>query len=143
MLSVPATLTAREAPHLFHLLRILEEGEAEIRFRRGRALDLEIASEASLARMIDATRQRILVQKYISPSYQHVDGTSFAAPITTSVVAQMLEANPELTPALVRRGLTETARLLPDVAATLQGAGVLQPRLAVEWALARRSPPSL
>ncbi len=140
---VPATLTAREAPHLFHLLRILEEGEAEIRFRRGRALDLEIASEASLARMIDATRQRILDQKYISPSYQHVDGTSFAAPITTSVVAQMLEANPELTPALVRRGLTETARLLPDVAATLQGAGVLQPRLAVEWALARRSPPSL
>ncbi|MBL8739758.1 MAG: S8 family serine peptidase, partial [Myxococcales bacterium] len=95
---VPATLTAREAPHLFHLLRILEEAEAEIRFRRGRALDLEVASEASLARMIDATRQRILEQKYISPSYQHVDGTSFAAPITTSVVAQMLEANPTLTP---------------------------------------------
>ena len=134
---VPATLTAREAPHLFHLLRILEEAEAEIRFRRGRALDLEVASEASLARMIDATRQRILEQKYISPSYQHVDGTSFAAPITTSVVAQMLEANPTLTPALVQRGLCETARLLPGVAAALQGAGVIQPRLAVEWAIAR------
>jgi serine protease AprX len=136
---VPATLTAREAPHLFHLLRILEEAEAEIRFRRGRALDLEVSSEASLSRMIEATRQRIIEQKFISPSYQHVDGTSFAAPITTSVVAQMLEANPTLTPALVRRGLTETARLLPDVAAALQGSGVLQPRMAVEWAIAQRS----
>ena len=30
--------------------------------------------------------------------YKRVDGTSFAAPIVTSIVAQMLEANPGLTP---------------------------------------------
>jgi serine protease AprX len=44
-------------------------------------------------------RQRINDQKFIHPHYQHVDGTSFAAAIVSAAVAQMLEANPALTPA--------------------------------------------
>ncbi len=134
---VPGTLTAREAPHLYHLLRVLEEGEEDVRFRHGRGLDFERRHEASLGRMLDAVRARIEEQKYISPSYQHVDGTSFAAPIVTAVIAQMLEAAPALTPADVKAGLTATARRLEDVPALLQGAGVVDPRAAVAWARER------
>ena len=50
----------------------------------------------------DAVLRKLMANKYISPFYQHVDGTSFAAPIVSSVVAQMLEANPDLTPERVK-----------------------------------------
>jgi serine protease AprX len=52
----------------------------------------------------------------------------------------MLEANPRLTPAEIREGLVSTAAPLKNVEKTVQGAGVLQPRLAVEWALHRGAP---
>ena len=67
--------------------------------------------------------------------YKMVDGTSFAAPIVTSVVAQMLEANPELTPLEVKRILVQTAKRLPDVEVDRQGWGAVQPKAAVERAL--------
>ncbi|MBK8258242.1 MAG: S8 family serine peptidase [Polyangiaceae bacterium] len=130
---VPGTLTAREAPHLFHLLRLLEEVESDIRFRKGRPLDMSKREEASLFRTLEAIQQRIVDQKFISPSYQHVDGTSFAAPIVAAVIAQMLEVDPTLTPQQIKLGLTETARPLPGVAKLLQGAGVVEPREAVQW----------
>lgn len=74
----------------------------------------------------------------IDEHYKMVDGTSFAAPIVTSVVAQMLEANPKLTPLEVKRILIQTARRIPDVSVDRQGWGALQPRAAVDAALARR-----
>jgi hypothetical protein len=49
----------------------------------------------------------------------------------------MLEVAPKLTPADIKRGLCETAEKLPDVAAEMQGAGILKPRDAVDWARAR------
>ncbi len=119
---------------IFQLLRLLEETEADIRFRHGRALDPSRRQEASLAKLIAVLEERCDVQKFISPAYQHVDGTSFAAPIVSAVIAQMLEVNPELTPEQVKRGLTETARPLPNVPLVLQGAGVIQPGPAVQWA---------
>ncbi|MBL9028816.1 MAG: S8 family serine peptidase [Myxococcales bacterium] len=134
---VPGTLTAREAPHLFHLSRILEEAEQDIQFRHRRGLDQSQRDEAALARILDAVRERIEFQKYISPSYQHVDGTSFAAPIVSAVIAQMLEAAPDLSPADVREGLFATCRRLEGVPAMLQGAGIVEPRAAVEWAIQR------
>jgi len=67
----------------------------------------------------------------IDQHYKMVDGTSFAAPIVTSVVAQMLEANPKLTPGEVKRILVQTARRLPNVEVDRQGWGVVQPRVAV------------
>lgn len=78
---------------------------------------------------------RIASEKLITPYYQHVDGTSFAAPLVASAVACMLEANPRLTPALVREILLRTAHAIPGVPAEQQGAGALEAGLAVSMAL--------
>ncbi|HXX30645.1 MAG TPA: S8 family serine peptidase [Myxococcaceae bacterium] len=72
----------------------------------------------------------------IDEHYKRVDGTSFAAPIVTSVVAQMLEANPSLTPGQVKRLLLRTAERVPGIEVDRQGWGVVRPRAAVEAALA-------
>ena len=71
----------------------------------------------------------------VATHYKHVDGTSFAAPITASVVAQMLEANPNLTPAAVKNILVSTAVKLTHQPLIRQGFGVLNARLAVDEAL--------
>ena len=65
--------------------------------------------------------------------YQHVEGTSFAAPITASVAAQMLELDPKLTPALVREGLVSTAKPIEGVPRRCRARACLQPRAAVRW----------
>lgn len=70
-------------------------------------------------------RERIQECKYISPHYMHVDGTSFAAPIVTAVIAQMLEVNPGLTPAQIRTILFSTAKRLPGLPAEQQGYGAI------------------
>jgi serine protease AprX len=74
-------------------------------------------------------------QKFIHPHYQHVDGTSMAAPIVSGVVAQMLEANPSLTPAQVKEILMVTADPLNDAPAERQGAGTVNAGRAVAAAL--------
>lgn len=70
-------------------------------------------------------------RKIIATHYQHVDGTSFAAPIVASVIAQMLEANPELSPAAVKNILISTAERLTHFSAERQGYGCLNARRAV------------
>jgi serine protease AprX len=72
--------------------------------------------------------------KIVATHYQHVDGTSFAAPIVASVVAQMLEANPHLTPAAVKNILISTADRIPNAEVIRQGYGMLNARRAVEQA---------
>ncbi len=74
----------------------------------------------------------------ISEHYKYVDGTSFAAPIVSSIIACMLEANPDLTPQQVKRILINTAERLPSVEIDRQGWGVVAPRRAIEFALALR-----
>jgi serine protease AprX len=74
----------------------------------------------------------------ISEHYKFVDGTSFAAPIVSSTVACMLEANPHLSPQQVKRLLIDTAERLPGVEIDRQGWGVIAPRRAVEVALSLR-----
>jgi serine protease AprX len=83
-------------------------------------------------------RRRIAELKLITPFYQHVEGTSFAAPIVAGTIACLLEANPTLTPLLVRDVLKETAHLVPGVDRERQGAGALSPGTAVARALAER-----
>ncbi|HEX6126197.1 MAG TPA: S8 family serine peptidase [Pyrinomonadaceae bacterium] len=86
---------------------------------------------------MDAENARRIVEselhrrKIIATHYQHVDGTSFAAPITASVIALMLEANPGLTPAMVKNILVSTASRLTDHPSVRQGFGVLNAPLAI------------
>ena len=82
-----------------------------------------------------AIRERLQAEKFFAPHYQHVDGTSFAAPIVSSVVAQMLEANPHMSPALIKMILTSTARKLVDIAPEKQGYGLITARACVQRAL--------
>jgi hypothetical protein len=58
-----------------------------------------------------------------------------AAPIVSGVVAQMLEANPSLTPAQVKEILMVTADPLNDAPAERQGAGAINAGRAVAAAL--------
>jgi serine protease AprX len=77
---------------------------------------------------------RLMQHKIISTHYQHVDGTSFATPIVSSVAAQMLQANPGLTPEAVRNILVSTADRIAHAPAIRQGYGALNARRAVEMA---------
>jgi serine protease AprX len=76
--------------------------------------------------------------KYVATHYQHVDGTSFAAPIVASVIAQMLEVNPNLTPGAVKHLLISTADRIREAPIMRQGYGVLNARRAVEQARQER-----
>lgn len=136
---LPGTLTAREAGPLLQTLSVLEELSAEHGFSERHSLSTP-EERASIAELMRAVEARIAKQKYVSSEYQHVDGTSFASPIAASVGAQMLEVSPHLAPAEIKRGLVATAEPLPDVQGHLQGAGILRPRAAVDWARARTRP---
>jgi serine protease AprX len=76
----------------------------------------------------------LLELKIVAAHYQHVDGTSFAAPVVTSVVAQMIEANPALTPGAIRNILISTADRIATEPVIRQGYGVVNARRAVELA---------
>lgn len=109
----------------------------------------EVAIEARrlFARREEGDRsgeKRIAEQKLVTRDYQHVEGTSFAAPIVASIVACMLEANPALTPAGVRRILMAAAYKVPGAPDERQGAGAVDAGRALELALQERlSPPGL
>lgn len=82
-----------------------------------------------------SVEERLAATKLITPYYQHVDGTSFAAPLAASTIACMFEANPRLTPALVRTLLIDSAEPIPNVPRGRQGYGVLSAGSAVATVL--------
>lgn len=82
--------------------------------------------------------RRIEELKLVTPHYQHVEGTSFAAPIVASSIACMLEANPALPPLLIRDVLKQTAHFVPGADRERQGGGAVNPGKAVTRALAER-----
>jgi len=88
-------------------------------------ISIEYPENNDMSYWKDKLISRIQECKYISPHYMHVDGTSFAAPIISSVIAQMLEINPELTPVQIRSILFSTAKRLPGLPAEQQGYGVI------------------
>lgn len=85
-----------------------------------------------------AVEPRLGELKMVTPYYQHVEGTSFAAPVVAGVVACMLEANPSLTPRRVRELLTAAAHPVPGAPVERQGAGAVDAGRAVTLALGDR-----
>jgi serine protease AprX len=130
---LPGSRVEREAYWLGPLL----ESEGERALKRllmngwgdlGLPRDLAQHPDDALYAMLQA---RINTYKLIDAHHQHVDGTSVSAAIVSSVVAQMIETNPRLTPAQIRAILRATAHPLSDVPAAQQGAGAIDPARAV------------
>jgi serine protease AprX len=134
---LPNTPTSDQAVLLKTLDESADEELHEI-IRNNAGVDPEL--DAALDRPVHSIRQIILLklrrENVITRHYKYVDGTSFSAPIVSSVIAQMLEANPALTPQQVKRILISTAERLPHYEVDRQGWGVIDPRRAVERALA-------
>jgi serine protease AprX len=134
---LPRTQVKLEADTLFHLAAATD----------GRLMKLipKLASRTVIGdNLLKATTplyarslvlRRIAEEKLITSDYKHVDGTSFAAPIVASIVAQMLEARPSLTPAEVKQLLMITATRLENVPPEIQGHGVVQADKAIEATL--------
>ena len=133
---LPGTPTAAQAELL---ARLAGAHDAELReiiaARRGVDTILDAAAGLDTRLIREVVAARLRDGNVISGSYKHVDGTSFAAPIVASIAAQMLEANPSLTPQEVKLILVRTARRLPHVEVDRQGWGVADPRKAVLEAL--------
>lgn len=111
----------------YELLRLLDLHWQEAGLEAGiTSLEIESARQA----IANAIKRR----KIVATHYQHVDGTSFAAPIIASVAAQMIESNPNLTPAAIKNILMSTAKKLAGHPSMRQGFGILNARLAVEVA---------
>lgn len=134
---LPHTDQFREAPVLFKLLTATPKMAERILQRHRDALP-NFPKRLRKGTYKEWARKRIEEMKYVAPYYKHVDGTSFAAPIVSAVIAQMLEAYPALTPGDVKRLLMETAEPLRHIGQEQQGRGVLNPRAAVLAAITKQ-----
>jgi serine protease AprX len=136
---LPGTPTADQAALLTQLEAARDQDlRAVIKQHPGVDEDLDQALELAPYLLRQLVWMKVRDNNVLNGHYKHVDGTSFAAPIVSSIVAQILEVNPSLRPSEVKRILIATAIRLPDVAVDQQGWGVVQPRLAVERALRGR-----
>jgi serine protease AprX len=133
---LPQTPTADEA-HLYAELDNAADEELRDIILAHANVDKDIYAARDLP--VSLLRQLITIKlregNVINEHYKFVDGTSFAAPIVSSIVACMLEANPNLTPQQVKRILIDTAERVDGVEVERQGWGVVVPRKAVEAAL--------
>ncbi len=133
---LPNTPTAQQA-ELLDLLDHSDDDELHRIIAKHSGVDEEL--DAAIDREVHSIRQIITLklrrEMVITKHYKYVDGTSFAAPIVSSVAAQMLEANSRLTPQQIKRILINTAERLPHFEVDRQGWGVIDPRRAVETAL--------
>lgn len=132
---LPGTPTAKQAEFLEQLDKADDEDLHDmIRENPGIVEELD----AALDRPVHSLRQIIVLklrqENVINKYYKYVDGTSFSSPIVSSVVAQMIEANPNLTAQEIKRILITTAERLPNYDVDRQGWGVIDPRQAVETA---------
>ena len=133
---LPGTPTAQEVD-LLETLDKARDGELHDIILKNPGIDAEL--DSALDRPVHSIRQIITLKRrqenVITKHYKYVDGTSFSAPIVSSVIAQMLEANPYLTAQQVKRILISTAERLPHYEVDRQGWGVIDPRKAVEMAV--------
>jgi serine protease AprX len=136
---LPHTPTAEEA-ELYATLDNAPDGQLRDILDAHAGVDKDLDEARDLP--VPLLRQLITIKlregNVISEHYKYVDGTSFASPIVASIIACMLEANPDLTPQQVKRILIDTSERLPRIEVDRQGWGVVAPRRAVEFALALR-----
>ena len=133
---LPQTPTAEEA-ELYSKLDAAADEDLRSIIESHAGLDKDLDEARSLP--IPLVRQLITLKlregNVINQHYKYVDGTSFAAPIVSSIIACMLEANSRLTPQQIKRILIDTAERVPEVEVDRQGWGVVSARRAVEMAL--------
>ena len=133
---LPSTPTADQA-ELSSKLDVADDQELRSIIEANEGIDKDFDQSRDLP--VPLLRQLITIKlreaNVINQHYKYIDGTSFAAPIVSSVVACMLEANPQLTPQLVKRILMDTAERVAGVEVERQGWGVVTPRRAVEVAM--------
>jgi serine protease AprX len=133
---LPKTPTAEEA-ELYSQLHSLPDDELRTVIELHKGVDKDLDEVATLP--VPLLRQLITIKlregNVINEHYKYVDGTSFAAPIVSSIVACLLEANPRLTPQQIKRILIDTAERVHDTEVDRQGWGVVNARRAVELAL--------
>ena len=140
---LPGTAQHTEACILFELLQ-LEPAQLEKQIPKfSRQFNWDIKEIHSPEEARNYVKRRITESRFLTPDYMHVDGTSFAAPIVSSVIAQLLEVNPDLTPATIRHILFSTARKIATIPPQQQGYGLIQPRKAVLKALNRKHYPDV
>ncbi|MDX6557252.1 MAG: serine protease AprX [Blastocatellia bacterium] len=133
---LPHTPTAEEA-ELYSKLDAAADEDLRSIIDSHTGLDKDLDEASSLP--IPLVRQLITLKlregNVINQHYKYVDGTSFAAPIVSSIIACMLEANQRLAPQQIKRILIDTAERVPEVEVDRQGWGVVSARRAVELAL--------
>jgi serine protease AprX len=96
-----------------------------------------VVSLSSRNSLFYSTKSALLLRGTLDPGYKpylSLSGTSMAAPVVTGAVALMLQANPNMTPNLVKAVLQYTAQEYPDYDPLTQGAGFLNARGAVDLA---------
>ena len=136
---LPDTPTAKQAELLERLDRTPdEELQPLIAANPGIDGELDAASDRPAYIIRQVISLKLHKENVINKHYKYVDGTSFAAPIVSSVAAQMIEANPAMTPQQVKHALITTAERLPHIEVDRQGWGVVDPRRAVERAVGLR-----
>jgi serine protease AprX len=93
-----------------------------------------LADPTSMFFATKATHLQFGYRETSSAPYLALSGTSMSAPVVSGSVALMMEANPALTPNLVKAILQYTAEVQSDYDALTQGAGFLNTMGAVELA---------
>jgi serine protease AprX len=137
---LPHTPTADEAHLYAELDSAADEDLCDIIIsHKGVDKELDEACELNVSLLRQLITIKLREGNVINQHYKFVDGTSFSAPIVSSIVACMLQANPKLTPQQVKRVLIDTAERVAGVEVERQGWGVVVPRKAVESALRLRA----
>jgi serine protease AprX len=133
---LPGTPTAEQAK-LLSLLEYAPDSQLRDIIKKNHGIDeaLDHASDLPIYHLRHLVWIKIRDNNVISGHYKHVDGTSFAAPIVSSIVAQMLEAIPDLKPHEAKLALIRTAVRLPNTPVDRQGWGMVHPRAAIFAAL--------
>jgi serine protease AprX len=133
---MPGTPTSEQAV-LFSKLEHAKDVELHDLIKRHRGVDADLDQAADLAAYMIRNLVWMKIRDYnvISGHYKHVDGTSFAAPIVSSIAAQIMEAAPALKPHQIKSILIKTAVRLPHISIDRQGWGIVNARAAIDAAM--------